>query len=684
MSAYLPYLYRCGDCSHEITQRPFSCSKCQITSVGHFKIESKSNEPVCVCQQCSAEERVALLPNECWECRTDNCGWWDTASQTWAGLNLAPAADRPTNSSWITGDFDGDYEGEPKILASEQADPAKNFRSYRIKITKGFLSNVEVVDGPPITLGSSEKRPFTYRVMHPVDIELSSKNNKVATAQTALRDFRLHDWTVVGSSESPSAFDSKILGRISGRAYGLFVLEDEKSSRPIIPTPSIVSEAVSPSLTTTSQSPSAQVADTAGAASTEPHPTGGETSPIRPLHKPCFICSILPNLILLLLITIQCRFWVALAYVLFISFVCWLDEQTTHRGLKIQTFQWRVVWGVAILILALLGIYEDRLPWLHNICQAYPTLSIALTALALLLSVRVYSCLLKCVLLTLFLIALNGWCHFDGTCQSTTEAELSQHTAQSLSGPVPSLTNTATPATATPTAPPPAAPTPAATQSPHNTSPSLWSQIHAAAGNVASTLSASFQGLPSRLSSLQALPSRLSAEINSLANTASAPSASLSLSSATQENSLLEAGHLVSLDDAIRNAKLLDDCRTRIYIPFDYSVATLGPAAQEKLSRLGDQLRAHQSGVYVLTGHSDTSGDETAEGYLMNIQLSGMRAEAVRSFLVNSGFLSAERLDVHSAGSSIPITNAPDSLYLNRRVELNLRCKANNKSQLGN
>jgi outer membrane protein OmpA-like peptidoglycan-associated protein len=522
---------------------------------------------------------------------------------------------------WITGDFDGDYEGEPRSLASARPDPSRNLRSYRVKITKGFLSNVTTVDAPPIALDAGEKRPFTYRVMHPVDVEISTKNNKVATGRVTLRDFRLHHWAVVGSSESDSSFDSKILGRISGRAYGLLVPDEEASSRPIIDTPSLVS----------------------ASAYHEPPATGGETRLTQQLHKRCFTCSVWPNLILMILIAVQCRFWVALAYALFMSFVCWLDEQATDRGSKIQTFRWRMVWSVAILILALLGIYENRVPWLHEICQVFPTLSVGLTALALLLSVRVYSCMLKCTLLLLMLIALNGWCHFNGTCQSNTGSASIQ-----------------------------------------NTSLSPWNQTHAMAHDFASSLYASFQGLPSRLSTVQELPTRLSNEISSLANPAPSSLAGILLESSPQEYSPLEAGHLVSLDDAIRNARLLDDCRTRVYIPFDYSVGMLGPATEERLNRLGPQLSSRQGGVYVLTGHSDTSGDETPEGYLMNIQLSGTRAEAVRSFLVNGGFLSLKSVDLRSAGSSMPLTTALDSLRFNRRVELNLRCNTTNKSQLGN
>ena len=70
-----------------------------------------------------------------------------------------------------------------------------------------------------------------------------------------------------------------------------------------------------------------------------------------------------------------------------------------------------------------------------------------------------------------------------------------------------------------------------------------------------------------------------------------------------------------------------------------------------------------------ITGHSDSSGDEAS-----NERLSLLRAKAVADYLTRGG-ISAERLIVIGAGSSVPVADNTTAYgrSLNRRIELELR-----------
>jgi len=663
--SYLPYSLRCTSCQIEIQNRYFQCSSCQTTSTGSFKIQAETGKTLCVCQQCYADSPATRLPTECLECVKEDCDWWDTTSKTWAGLNLTPQTNQSINAIWITGNFDGDYVGDPTALNSEQVDSTGNLRSYRVKITKGFLSEVASIDGPPTKLNSCEKRPLTFAIVRPVDIEISKQNSTAITGRVALKDFRLHQWIVVGSTELSSVFNSKIVGRITGRAYGFLALDDAQPFNATTSAQTIVSKATlsPPNLTPANQK--SQLADATSARTQTPNSVGDETASLKQEHKPCFAFSVGLNLILMILIALQCRVWTALGYALFISYVRWLDKQTSFRGQKIQSNLPRIAWSVLLILLGMFGVYGNQLPWLLEACQIASTLSILLTALALILSVRVDYCLLKCFLLVLLLTALSGWCTFNRTCQTSALPVFTENTATSFST-LP-LTNAEVPIgtlapfentfSGLPSTHITSADTPANSTAPSLSEPTRFPNH---------TSSIVYDAQPTLTTPFRELASNLSNNINSLLNTAASTQASISLGSPIQGDSQLGSSRLISLDDAIRNPKLLDNCRTRIHIPFDYAVREIEPAVEEKLNLLRPQIRAHQGDVFVVTGHADSSGDETPEGYLINIQLSKARAEAVASLLVTKDILAPERIELRSAGSSMPISTAPDSLSFNR------------------
>jgi outer membrane protein OmpA-like peptidoglycan-associated protein len=99
---------------------------------------------------------------------------------------------------------------------------------------------------------------------------------------------------------------------------------------------------------------------------------------------------------------------------------------------------------------------------------------------------------------------------------------------------------------------------------------------------------------------------------------------------------------------------------------FDFNKATLRPGTREKLARIAGILLAHPGLTTQAEGHADSVG---TDGY--NQRLSEMRADSVRSFLVQQG-IPAETVSATGFGESQPVaTNETASgRQQNRRVEL--------------
>lgn len=138
-----------------------------------------------------------------------------------------------------------------------------------------------------------------------------------------------------------------------------------------------------------------------------------------------------------------------------------------------------------------------------------------------------------------------------------------------------------------------------------------------------------------------------------------------------------ESGRRISIDEAARYPELLQNCRNRVYIPFEYADATIQPDIAAKFNRLGAVLKRYEGANIVIIGYTDTTGDETLEGFKQNIELSQLRANTVAHWLFSNGYVQPDKADIRWAGSSIPITTNPSALRLNRRVEVNIRCARN-------
>ncbi len=126
----------------------------------------------------------------------------------------------------------------------------------------------------------------------------------------------------------------------------------------------------------------------------------------------------------------------------------------------------------------------------------------------------------------------------------------------------------------------------------------------------------------------------------------------------------------------IRSAETLGDLCRKAFpglilgpISFAQSSAELRLASFATLDRITDFAHDCPSVTIVITGHTDSSGDES-----WNRQLSLARAQAVADRIARNG-IDAQRLIVVGAGSSEPIADNATAYgrELNRRIEFELR-----------
>jgi outer membrane protein OmpA-like peptidoglycan-associated protein len=103
---------------------------------------------------------------------------------------------------------------------------------------------------------------------------------------------------------------------------------------------------------------------------------------------------------------------------------------------------------------------------------------------------------------------------------------------------------------------------------------------------------------------------------------------------------------------------------------YEYDSYQLQPQAVESLQKLGVIIQRNPQLLFSIEGHSDSSG---AEGY--NLQLSQLRAEAVRAWLVQTMNIDPARIVTRGLGSTRLIVGATqpfdaDKEAPNRRVEI--------------
>jgi outer membrane protein OmpA-like peptidoglycan-associated protein len=102
---------------------------------------------------------------------------------------------------------------------------------------------------------------------------------------------------------------------------------------------------------------------------------------------------------------------------------------------------------------------------------------------------------------------------------------------------------------------------------------------------------------------------------------------------------------------------------------FEVNQATLRPTAYNQLLRLAEFLRWNQGGTVLVEGNTDNSGNSE-----QNLELSELRAQAVRDFLVANG-VAPLRVQAVGYGETRPVASNDSAAgrQENRRVEIVLQ-----------
>jgi len=137
----------------------------------------------------------------------------------------------------------------------------------------------------------------------------------------------------------------------------------------------------------------------------------------------------------------------------------------------------------------------------------------------------------------------------------------------------------------------------------------------------------------------------------------------------------------VTLSEMLEKPDLLNDCKNKLYLPFAFDSSILNQYSEDTLYKLKDALDKVDDGRrLVITGHSDSHGNETSQGFVHNIQLSERRATAVAEWLSNHGSkFNHDAIDVRGVGSKFPLDQNNLLSPFNRRVEIQLTCSAEEK-----
>ncbi|MBS1487414.1 MAG: OmpA family protein [Bacteroidetes bacterium] len=117
---------------------------------------------------------------------------------------------------------------------------------------------------------------------------------------------------------------------------------------------------------------------------------------------------------------------------------------------------------------------------------------------------------------------------------------------------------------------------------------------------------------------------------------------------------------------------VVEDIETKIAfksLEFENRKADILPAMHNDLAKLGNFLIDHPNENLKISGHTDSSGDETT-----NLQLSQDRADAIKTYLVNEFKINADRVEAIGYGSSKPLVEekTEEDKQLNRRVEFEI------------
>jgi outer membrane protein OmpA-like peptidoglycan-associated protein len=149
---------------------------------------------------------------DCPDCGTSDQGWRDSQGRWWDPA-LAQVSNAP--SEWISGQFDGNYDG---VLLAGHADDALSLRSYTFEVREAVLTDIQPVPAPPLPIDSASLAPLRLPIVRGVHICYQTADMQPRSVLVDLYDLRLHTWGNA-STEQTANGAPVMAGRFWGTAY---------------------------------------------------------------------------------------------------------------------------------------------------------------------------------------------------------------------------------------------------------------------------------------------------------------------------------------------------------------------------------------------------------------------------------------------------------------------------------
>lgn len=426
MNPFGHYQYRCVSCNHELIIPLPACETCGPGTDGVFTIDANTKRIKLTCQKCLQPHFSGNSPPlNCPKCITGYCDWWDNEKNSWLDLNLTPRESN-SNEIWIKGEFDGDYEAN---LAPELNHGNATLQSrFHLKIKHSYLKHIQKVSAPPTSVPQNEKRPFTFPLIAPVDVEVEDNAQESTINRIALKDFRLHDWTLVATLTSPDHGHHKRFGRIKGTAYGVLSQIEQKNPLPL--KKSIWTEKLSNAITRVS--PAKNTKEETIVDHTNEEAEALEETTVNEIDD-CFACNFLLHLIGFFLIWLGCNFKIALLFTLFLSLYCWISEKLIENDWAFRKRWLNVIASLILLTGSIGALTIGYWPNFIDDCLILGQYAVITCAITLLLSAWVRYCLVRFILVICLFLALSSWCKIsDRDCKFTSPTNSAITTLQSL------------------------------------------------------------------------------------------------------------------------------------------------------------------------------------------------------------------------------------------------------------
>lgn len=697
------YVLRCKSCLAEQQVAMAYCPACN-----KFSAHYRTNDPdslwvghALIADCCGAELPFVRLLTKC-SCGSDLLEWYDNEKSDWHQPDLSISFLPFEDAIWITGDCEADFS----CVETVADQPILDVCYFNGAIQTVVVRHPVQVDGPPLSVGGDEHRPFKQELIKRVLLEEVEPGHFV---ECSLADVRLHRWEIRGSKNDSSSGKDTLLLRLHGKLFGRLV-----SPHQVQKSPATLQK--KPEVNTPDHAPAdaeTPMAKTDVKAVESLKNTWSESRKISN-DDLCLSCNLAFRMFLAGFIWLLCGFPLALLDFVVMGFTCLFDSYLSKRD-GIRSNESSAI-GWLLLLLSLWGLGWYLMSLILGECRAAGWWPLAGPALALILSPSFAACKLRMGLLLLFQFALILW---GGATMGGCHSQVSSGGVVEIVTPSPTIGEGNMPSPVTVIADngagttlgtaasssndnsvPTSASLPSSNASASETGPAVAdatdtaSSSTPASDNVSSD-SPSVTSNPDNSILGMSPPSPASASTNMpvqtlLTNIAQVLGERIAGNSSTnmvsQINGLPGEAGRIGVNDASRNPELIEDCRHAIYFPndslFDRDRSELRPLIVPQMQKLASILQKFPNDRFVISGHADQTGDSTPQGALHNMHLSERRAAAVANWLVQNAGIGSERIEIQGAGTRMPITNNSQMYAYNRRVEVKLRCR-NNSTQGG-